>query len=303
MNETNKIQKKIQEKKAKLNAVILAHNYQRPEIQDLADFVGDSLELSRKAAETQADVIVFCGVSFMAETAKILAPEKTVLLPVLSAGCPMADMIRPDQVKKLKQEHPDASVVCYVNSSAEVKAVSDICCTSANAVKIVESLPDKKIIFIPDEGLGGYVAEHTNKEVILFSGYCPTHYMIREEDLIQAKNCYPNEPVIVHPECRKEVRDASDYIAGTGGMVTLAKEHPSNKFIIGTEEGMIYRLKTLVPSKSFHLLSSRLYCPNMKKTTLENLLNAIENQEHEIVLPKLLMDKARASIQKMLQVA
>jgi quinolinate synthase len=303
MNETTKIRKKIEEKKAKLNAVILAHNYQRPEIQDLADFVGDSLELSRKAAETQADIIVFCGVSFMAETAKILAPEKTVLLPVEGAGCPMADMINPEHVKKLKAQHPDASVVCYVNSSTEVKAVSDICCTSANALKIVESLPNKKIIFIPDEGLGGYVAEHSNKEVILFPGYCPTHYMIREEDLVQAKNCYPNEPVIVHPECRKEVRDASDYIAGTGGMVTLAKEHPSNKFIIGTEEGMIYRLKTLVPGKSFHLLSSRLYCPNMKKTTLTTLLACMENKEHEIILSDSLMKKARQSIARMLEVA
>ncbi len=302
MNQQQIMIEEIKKWKKEKNAIILAHNYQIPEIQDIGDFLGDSLDLSRKAAATDAEMIIFCGVSFMAETAKILAPEKKVLLPAEHAGCPMADMIEPHDVVQLKQQHPGAPVVCYVNSSAEVKAVSDICCTSANALSIANSLDAKKIIFIPDEGLGSYVAENCSKEVIIFPGYCATHYMIKKEEVEKARIAHPNMPVMVHPECRKEVRDASDIVAGTGKMIALVKDHPSNEFIVGTEEGMIYRLKTLYPKKKFHLLSSKLYCINMKKTTLEHIHTAFLLNQHEIVMPELLMEKARGAIEKMLMV-
>ncbi len=302
MNQQQIWGEEIKQWKKDKNAIILAHNYQIPEIQDIGDFIGDSLDLSKKAAETNADIIVFCGVTFMAETAKILAPKKMVLLPSKHAGCPMAEMIEPHDVLKLKQEHPGVPVVCYVNSSAEVKAVSDICCTSANAINVVNSLDSKKIIFIPDEGLGSYVAEHCSKEVILFPGYCATHYMIKKEEVEKARKLHPNAPVIVHPECRKEVRDASDIVAGTGKMITLIKDHSSNEFIIGTEEGMIYRLETLFPEKKFYLMSSKLYCVNMKKTTLEHVRNALLHHQHEMMLPEPLMEEAGESIKKMLMV-
>lgn len=302
MNQKQTMIEEIKQWKKEKNAIIMVHNYQIPEIQDIGDFLGDSLDLSRKAAATNADLIIFCGVSFMAETAKILAPEKKVLLPAEHAGCPMADMIEPHDVIQLKQQHPGVPVVCYVNSSAEVKAVSDICCTSANAIKVVNSLDAKKVIFIPDEGLGSYVAENCSKEIIIFPGYCATHYMIKKEDVEKARRLHPDIPVMVHPECRKEVRDASDIVAGTGKMIALVKEHPSNEFTVGTEEGMIYRLKTLYPDKKFHLLSSKLYCVNMKKTTLELVHDAFVHYHHEVILPELLMKKARGAIEKMLMV-
>ncbi len=302
MNSSNALIQQIHSLKEQHQAIILAHNYQVPEIQDVADFIGDSLELSRKASETDAKLIIFCGVLFMAETAKILSPEKRVILPVINAGCPMADMIKDSQLKKLKEKHPDTPVVCYVNSSAEVKALSDICCTSANALQIVESLAADQVIFVPDQGLGGYVAENSSKKIILFPGYCPTHYHIKPQDLLEAKKRWPETPVIVHPECNKEVRDLSDFIAGTGGMVKLAQNHSSNEFIIGTEEGMIYRLHNLIPNKKFHLLSQKLYCPNMKKTKLEDLHRSLTLQEPEILIPPGILNQARHAMLKMLHI-
>ncbi len=301
MNKQDQV-KQIYTLKKEQNAVILAHNYQLPEIQDIADFIGDSLELSRKAAETNADTIVFCGVSFMAETAKILAPHKKVLLPAMHAGCPMADMINSAQLLALKKLHQDSQIVCYVNSSAEVKAVSDICCTSANAVKIVESLTSDNIIFVPDEGLGSYTAENSSKNILLFPGYCPTHYLLRAEDAIQARTRHPKAKTLVHPECRKEVRDLSDKIAGTGGMISFISQDTSDEYIIGTEEGMIYRLQTIFPDKIFHLMSTKLYCPNMKKTTLGHVAQALELQQHEMTLSEHIMEKASAAILRMLAV-
>jgi quinolinate synthase len=280
------IEQRIKELIRKKNAIILAHNYQRPEVQDIADFVGDSLELSLKAKTTSASTVVFCGVKFMAETAKILAPEKMVLLPEEQAGCPLADMINPNQLIELKKKYPGVPVVCYINSSIEIKALSDICCTSANGLKIVNSIPGDTVIFIPDQGLGGWIAEQTDKKVILYKGYCPTHYLLTKDDFVKAREKYPGVKTIVHPECPKEIRDLSDLVAGTGGMIRLAKELPDQKFLISTEEGMIHRLKKTSPDKEFILLSNRLYCPNMKKTTLESVEKALSENQYEIELPQ-----------------
>jgi quinolinate synthase len=280
------IEQRIKELKCKKNAIILAHNYQRPEVQDIADFVGDSLELSLKAKTTSASTVVFCGVKFMAETAKILAPEKIVLLPEEQAGCPLADMINPNQLIELKKKYPGVLVVCYINSSIEIKALSDICCTSANGLKIVNSIPGDTVIFIPDQGLGEWIAEQTDKKVILYKGYCPTHYLLTKDDFVKAREKYPGVKTIVHPECPKEIRDLSDLVAGTGGMIRLAKELPDQKFLIGTEEGMIHRLKKTSPDKEFILLSNRLYCPNMKKTTLESVEKALSENQYEIEVPQ-----------------
>jgi len=296
------ITSKINRLKEKKEAILLAHNYQRPEIQDIADFVGDSLELSLMAQKTKAKMIVFCGVRFMAETAKILSPDKIVLLPEESAGCPLADMITPHQLQALKEQNPGVPVVCYINSSVEIKAMSDIACTSANAKQIVASLSSDQVIFIPDQGLGSWVAESSEKHIILHPGYCPTHYLLKTEDIINARKKYPGIPIIVHPECPKEIRDHSDYIAGTGGMIRLAKELPDQKFIIGTEEGMAYRLKKVVPTKEFILLSKRLYCPNMKKTTLSSVLNALENQTYEITVLEKYIEPVKKMLEKMFQV-
>ena len=284
------------------DAVILAHNYQLPEVQDLADFTGDSLELSIRASQVDAKVIVFCGVSFMAETAKILNPDKIVLMPDPNAGCPMADMIKQEDVIQLKRKHPNAKVVSYVNSSASVKAESDICCTSANAVKVVESIKDKnEIIFIPDKFLGEYVkSQVNNKNFIFWNGYCPTHFRILPEDVARAKQLHPGAVALVHPECRPETIKAADYAFSTGGMLKFVKESTLKEFIIGTEIGMIYRLAKDNPAKSFYPVNEKISCPNMKRTTAEKVLWALEDMKTEISVPKEIAGKAKAAIDKML---
>lgn len=283
-------------------AVILAHNYQLGEIQDIADFTGDSLELSRKAAETTADVIVFCGVHFMAETAKILSPGKTVLLPDLQAGCPMADMITAEQLREFKAKHPGRPVVAYVNTSAEVKAESDICCTSANAVKVVESLDADEILFVPDKCLGDYVASQTSKKIILYPGFCPTHQRIRPEDIIRQKAEHPDAFVMVHPECTRAVVQLADGVFSTSGMLRYARESDHREFIVGTEKGILHRLYLDNPGKEFYAPAEWTICPNMKKITLEKLVWSLEDMQYPIELSEDIMDRARGSIQRMIEI-
>ncbi|MFA6431344.1 MAG: quinolinate synthase NadA [Candidatus Margulisiibacteriota bacterium] len=294
---------KINKLKKERNAVILAHNYQRDDVQDLADYVGDSLGLSISASKTAADVIVFCGVHFMAETAAIISPNKTVLIPDDHAGCPMADMINVEKLNKLKKEHPGAPVVCYVNSSAEVKAGSDICCTSANAISVVESLPDKEIIFIPDKFLGMYVQSKVkDKKMILFDGYCPTHAKILPEHIRAVKAKHPRAEVLVHPECRPETIAMADAALSTDGMLKYVKNSNSNEFIIGTEVGIIHRLKKENHQKVFYSVSDIAVCPNMKLITLEKILWSLEDMQHVIKVPEEISNKAKIAIEKMLKV-
>jgi quinolinate synthase len=295
---------KIIKLKKERKAVILAHNYQIPEVQEIADFVGDSLELSIKASQTDAEVIVFCGVHFMAETAKILSPEKTVLLPAKDAGCPMADMITAEQLRGLKAEHPGAKVLCYVNTSAEVKAECDLCCTSANAVRMVgEVLKDaKEIIFVPDKYLAAFVAAKTGREFITWPGFCPTHARILPEHIDAARARHPGAVVMVHPECRPEVAAIADIVISTGGMSRFAKETPAKEIIVGTEPGIIHRLKKEAPDKIFHPISDRVICPNMKKTTLEKILWSLEDMAHQIEVPAEIASRARRSIETMLNI-
>jgi quinolinate synthase len=294
---------KILELKAAENAVILAHNYQIPEVQDIADFTGDSLGLSMEAAATDADTIVFCGVLFMAETAAILSPQKTVLLPEKEAGCPLADMVTAPRLQKLKDAHPDALVVCYVNSPAEVKAISDYCCTSSNAVELVRSLPqDKKIIFVPDKNLGQFVIDTTGRNMILWPGYCATHVRMTADDVQKARADYPHAAVIVHPECTEEVKQCADHMLSTGQMLKFAKESDCKTFIIGTETGIIHALKKQNPDKEFIPLSDKAICPNMKKITLEKILWSLEDKKHKIAVSHEISVKAKASLDRMLQV-
>jgi quinolinate synthase len=285
------------------NAVILAHNYQPPEIQDLADFGGDSLGLSIKAAETDADVIVFCGVRFMAETAAILSPDKTVLLPDEQAGCPMADMITADQLRRLKQKHPDALVVCYVNSSAQVKAESDYCCTSANAVEVVDSLPeDKQIIFVPDQHLGRFVIERTKRELILWPGYCHVHVIITEEDIRNAKARHPDAVIIAHPECTEPVKALSDQLLSTGQMLRFVAKSRAKKFIIATEVGIIHTLKKQNPQAEFISASENAICPNMKKISLEKVLWSLQDLQYKVTVPQDISIKAKKALDMMVEI-
>lgn len=293
---------KLKRLKKVRNAIILAHNYQIAEIQDAADFVGDSFELSRKAAKTDADVIVFCGVKFMAESAKILSPNKTVLLPVEDAGCPLADMIDVESLRKMKRKYPKAKVVTYVNSTAAVKAESYICCTSSNAIKVVESVPAKQIIFVPDKNLGYYVASHTDKEMIVWNGYCPTHDTVRVEEVKRLKRAYPDAPIVVHPECKPEVVALADHVGSTLGILRYAKESNADTLIIGTEEGLIHRLQIENPDKKFLPLRERFICPNMKKTNLEKVVNSLEKMEFEIKIPEDIRIKAYNALARMLEV-
>jgi quinolinate synthase len=283
------------------NAVILVHNYQLPEIQDAADYVGDSLGLSIEASKTKAKLIVFCGVHFMAETASIICPDKKVIVPDVNAGCPMANMINAEGVKKLKAEHPGHIVVAYINTTAEVKAESDYCCTSANAVKVVEKLKDKDIIFIPDKYLGDYVSKQTGKKMVLFNGYCPIHVMIHPEHIKKAKQEHPNAVVIVHPECLPEVKALADKVLSTGGMIKFAKELLAQEFIIGTETGIIYRLQKENPSKKFYPADPMAICKNMKKTTIDKLLRSLENEETRVMVPEAVASRAKLSIDRMLK--
>jgi len=288
--------------KKQKKAVILVHNYQRGEVQDIADFIGDSLGLSQSAAKTDADVIVFCGVHFMAETAAILCPEKTVLLPDIESGCPMADMITAENLRQRKKELPDATVVCYVNTSAEVKAESDICCTSANAVKVVESLGAGEVLFIPDQYLGHYVSTRTGREMHLWPGYCPTHVRILPEDITGLKREHPQAKAIVHPECRPDVIGVADEVMSTGGMIRYARESESREIIIGTEFGIIHRLKKENPGKTFFPASKNAICPNMKLITLEKVLWALQDMEFPVTVPEEIRIKAKSAVDKMLEI-
>ena len=294
---------KILNLKTRKKAIILVHNYQLGEVQDIADFIGDSLELSQKAARTDAEVIVFCGVHFMAETASIICPDKIVLLPELHAGCPMANMITAQALREKKKEYPRATVVCYVNTSAAVKAESDICCTSANAVRLVEKLTDvEDIIFVPDQYLGSYVASQTGKKMILWPGYCPTHIRILPQDIMRRKAEHPQAKVVVHPECRPEVKALADAVLSTGGMIRFAHEADAREIIVGTEIGIIHRLQKENPEKKFIPASEQAICPRMKLITLETILWSLENMTHEIRVPERIRRRARAAVDKMLEV-
>lgn len=285
------------------NAVILAHNYQRPEVQDAADFVGDSLELSIKARDTEADIIVFCGVHFMAETAKILSPQKKVVMPRIDAGCPMADMVTADALAAEKLKYPEHKVVTYVNSSAAVKAISDACCTSSNAVNVVKNIESDKILFVPDKNLGNFVSRFVKKEIVCWKGFCPTHEKLKVEDIIQKKNEYPEAKVLVHPECRPEVIDIADKALSTSGIIKFCKEDDSKIFIIGTEEGILHRLKKENPDKNFVLASEKLVCPNMKLTSIEDLHQEIIELKNEVFVAEDVIVNAKKSLERMYQLA
>ena len=289
--------------KRERNAIILAHNYQLGEVQDIADFVGDSLELSQKAAQTGAAVIVFCGVLFMAETASILCPDKKILLPDIHAGCAMADMITAEGLRKKKKEHPGATVVCYVNSSAEVKAESDVCCTSASAVNIVEKLPEgREILFVPDQYLGHYASTRTGREMILWPGFCPTHTRIKSQDIVRLKQEHPQAKVVVHPECRPEVIALADEVLSTGGMCRFATNTMAAEVIVGTELGIIHRLRKENPDKRFIPASEQAVCPQMKLSTLENVLWSLDEMAPEVEVPEEIRLRAKAAVDKMLEV-
>jgi len=292
----------IADLKEKNNAIILAHNYQIPEIQDIADFVGDSLDLSMKATKTDAQNIVFCGVDFMAESAKILNPDKNVIHPEPEAKCPMAAMVDVESLNWLIQEHPKAKVVSYINTSAEVKAISDICCTSSNGVKVINSLSAKKIIFVPDKNLGLYIQRFVkDKNLILWPGICPTHHKIDKDEILELKKKHPQAEILVHPECTPEVIDIADHALSTNGMILCAKKSDAEEFIIGTEKDLCYRLKKETPEKTFYPLKSAI-CPNMKKITLEKVLNSLKTLEPKVKLPDEIMEKAKKPLQRMMDV-
>jgi quinolinate synthase len=294
---------RIQALKKKRNAIILVHNYQLPEVQDVADFRGDSLELSRIAAQTDAEVIVFCGVHFMAETASILCPDKLVIMPDINSGCPMADMITAEQLRKLKKEHPQAAVVGYVNTSAEVKAELDVCCTSTNAVAVVNALKDKEeIIFVPDKYLADYVSKKTGKKLISWKGFCPTHVKILPEDIQREKRFHPFAKVIVHPECLPQVVAMADAALSTSSMCKFTKETEAKEIIVGTEVGLIYRLKKDNPTKEFYPASEAAVCPNMKRTTQEKILWALEELKEEVRVSEEIRKRAKKAIDRMLEI-
>lgn len=312
--------------KEQRNAIILSHNYQRGEVQDIADFVGDSLELSRTAATKKCDVIVFCGVHFMAESASILSPEKTVLLPELEATCPMADMIKVSSsrnvwksfpgyeiqpsfvfpheftLRDIKSQYPDAPVVCYVNTTAEVKAESYICCTSANVVKVIESLPNDTVICVPDKNLSLWGQKHTNKRVITWDGFCHVHDRITKEDVIKARKQHPRALFMAHPECRLEVLEIADHVTSTSGMLRFSKASDANEFIVGTETGILHRLKKENPDKTFYPLRKDMICPNMKKTTLNSVLNALQKMQYVIKVPEEIRIPAKKALDRMLKI-
>lgn len=297
------VQKIIKLKKEK-NAVILAHCYQNIEIDEVADYVGDSLYLSQMAAKTDADIIVFAGVYFMAETAKILSPNKKVLLPSLKAGCLMADMINLEQIREFKSKHPNVPVVCYVNSTAEVKSQADVCCTSSNAVNVVKSLNVKEVLFVPDTYLGNFVKSQLNGEVniIAYPGYCPTHLRITPKDVLDMKAKYPNAKVLAHPECHSEVVKLADFVGSTTAIMNEAKKSNDKTFIIATELGVVERLKRDVPDKEFILISKKAVCPNMKCHHLEDIYNALLYEQHEINVSEKLITAALKPIQKMVAI-
>jgi quinolinate synthase len=297
------LQDEIRSLQRERNAIILAHNYQLGDVQDIADFTGDSLELARKASEIESEMIVFCGVHFMAETAAILNPEKTVLLPAADAGCPMADMITGGQLRELKALHPSAKVLCYVNSTAEIKAESDCCVTSANAVAVARSFaPNQEIIFVPDRHLGSFTAEQLGRTFILWPGYCPTHARMTETHIRNARTAHPHAPVLVHPECPKPVRDAADAVLSTGGMCRYVLGRSEAAFIIGTETGILHRLRRENPDKLFYPLLEQAVCPNMKKISLEKILWSLRDRQTVITVPEPIAQPARRAIEAMLAI-
>lgn len=293
---------RLEQLKKERRAVILAHYYQRPEIQDVADYVGDSFGLSQQAAATDAEVIVFCGVHFMAESAAILSPQKIVLLPEPDAGCPLADMVSVEGLRALKDKYPDARVVSYVNTSAAVKAESHVCCTSSNALRVVSSCPGERIIFTPDRNLGAYVAQHTNKELILWEGYCPTHDHLTLEQFADIKNKYPRALTLVHPECRPQVSAQADFVGSTAGILNFAKDSDADEFIVATEDGILHQLQRQNPQKKFHLASPRLLCPTMKINTLEKVVQALETLQPRVSVDENIRQRAALALDRMLAV-
>ncbi|MEW6118272.1 MAG: quinolinate synthase [Nitrospirota bacterium] len=320
------IQEEILKLKQERKAIILAHNYQRDEVQDIADFIGDSLELSRKASTMDCEVIVFCGVHFMAESASILSPEKTVLLPEPGATCPMAEMIQvsarrqvwktfpgyavqpafvfPHEftLRDIKAKYPGVPVVAYVNTTAEVKAESDICCTSANVVKVIESLPDERVICIPDRNLSMWAAKNTKKQIIAWDGFCHVHDRVTKEDVINARRKHPHALVMAHPECRLEVLELADHVTSTSGMLRFVHASDAKEFIVGTELGLMHRLKLGNPGKVFHPLRTDMICPNMKKTTLKSVLTALKEMKHVIKVPEDIRIPAKRALDRMLEI-
>jgi quinolinate synthase len=292
----------IERLKDERKAIVIAHNYQIPDVQDIADFVGDSLQLSREAAKLDYDVIVFCGVHFMAETAAILAPEKTILIPDIQAGCPMADMITAKELRHWKDEYPGKKVVCYVNTSAEVKAECDICCTSSNALKVVESIEDDTILFAPDKNLAAYVARFTDKKVIPWDGYCYVHHNFRARQVKDKRYLFPDAEVWVHPECRPEIIDLADKVLSTGNMVKEAQVTDKKHVILGTEEGIIHRLNKLNPETQFIPIKDHAICSNMKKIDLPKVLRSLKEMKFKVDVPENIRQKARGAIEKMIRI-
>lgn len=289
--------------KKEKNAIILVHNYQRPEIQNIADSLGDSLGLARKAAKTDAQIIIFCGVRFMAETAKILSPEKMVLLPRKEAGCPMADMITAEDLRILKEKYPGAKVVSYVNTNADVKAESDICCTSANAIEVVRNIDAERVIFTPDKNLAAYCQRFVDKEIIPWNGYCYVHEKIRKEEVRLAKEKFPDALLLVHPECNPSVIDLADEVLSTSGMLNFAEKSDKKKFLIGTEEGLIYRLKKENPGKEFYAAGTAKMCRNMKLTTLNDVYSSLKEERYAIELSEGIIKSAQKALMEMLKYA
>jgi quinolinate synthase len=295
-------QERIKQLKKERNAIILAHYYMRNEVQEVADYIGDSFGLAQKAKETDADVILFCGVHFMAESAKILNPDKIVLMPDDRSGCPMADMVTAAGLRRLKAQHPNATVVAYVNTSAEVKAETDICCTSANALKVVNSVPTDEVIWVPDKNLGHYVAQHTDKKMIIWQGYCNTHDLLTPQEVLELKNQYPDAPIVVHPECRPEVVELADHVASTTGILKYCRETNFTDYIIATEDGVRYMLEKENPGKRFHFASRFMVCPNMKVHNVKKMVRALETMQPQIEVDPVIAEKARKALEAMLLV-
>ncbi|MDR2945041.1 MAG: quinolinate synthase NadA [Methanosarcinales archaeon] len=299
--DNNEILRRLSELKEEKNAVILAHNYARAEVQDAADLVGDSFTLSQAAVDLDADVIVFAGVHFMAESAYILSPQKTILLPDADAGCPMADMVSAEALCEAKKKYPNAAVVCYVNSSAAVKAESDVCCTSANAKEVISAIEEDEILFVPDKNLGHYVSTLTDKKVHLWDGFCPIHQQITAHDVLAAKSRHPDAVFLAHPECRPEVLKFADGIFSTAGIIKYAAASSDAEFLIGTEQEMMHKLKKDSPEKSFYPVSKYAYCANMKMAALPSILNALETETTKITVPEEIRVKAKKSLDRMLE--
>ena len=298
----DELQQKVLELKKELSAVIVAHNYQRPEVQDIADFVDDSLGLARRCADVEAETVVFCGVRFMAETAAILTPSSTVMLSHSTAGCPLADMISVNDLREWKTRYPQATVVAYVNTTAAIKADSDFCCTSANGAKVVESVPNDEILFIPDQHLGHYVSTNSKKRIVLYPGFCPVHARLNVRQVELAKQRHPKAEVLVHPECSAEVIALADAALSTSQMIDYVKESSTETFLVGTEEGILHHLRKANPGKSFHLIANSLICPDIKKTTLETVIETMELKQNIVTVPEEIRIRAKQAIDRMLAI-